>query len=444
MNRVFLIISLLIPALSFAQAINKEDFAYGIDVEAEANTYYEVDVTKDLYAGIQSPDLYDLRVFGPDGNPVPYLIKRQKQKNNTAESYKTHDFFPVSSPVELTHSDNVRVIINRDGSMSVDVKATPISRSEIAAAVFYVIDLGEKPDRHIKSIQFQWNDRVVEQSKITISTSSDLNHWRHAGQGTLVSLFFGANKLRHDTIEIDKYDRYIKIASDKAVEFRLDGLKTSSSQNVEIKQKPIWMDIKGTSRANNEYYYIAPGHFPIDFLEITPAVENTATDVWMRSGTNGKEFHQTQFRGNIYSLKVGKDEVHSDTISLFGTTHRHWLLKVLDKDNTVAPMPSVKIGWYPHIIHFVSSKPGIYTVAYGSTGITHHGSLLPSVLIKGQYSPVHIKPGLPKMVGGVEPLAPPTDRSKYAKWALWGILSITLMVVGYMAFRLFRHMNVVD
>ena len=157
----------------------------------------------------------------------------------------------------------------------------------------------------------------------------------------------------------------------------------------------------------------------------------------MRSGPNDKNINQTRFRGQIYLFKVGEDEVRSDTISVFGTTHRHWLLNVLDKDQSNAPMLLVRIGWYPHVVHFVSSKPGVYTVAYGSTAIRHQGALLPSALLKDQYTPVRIESGQPRSIGGVKQLELPVDRSKYAKWILWAILSVTLIVVGYMAFRLF-------
>ena len=227
MNKILVVMSLLIPSLGFAQAVKKEDFAYGVDVQAEADSYYEVGITEELYAGIQNPNLHDLRVFGPDGNSVPYLIKRQKQVQNTSESSKNQNFFPVSVPVGFKHSDNVRININQTGDrMSVDIQANSVPRSEAKeTAFFYVVDLGEKPDQHIKSVKIQWDEKSIERSRITISTSSDLNHWRHTGQGTLISLAHNGNELRHDTIDLNTHDRYLKVASDKAGKFRLNQIE---------------------------------------------------------------------------------------------------------------------------------------------------------------------------------------------------------------------------
>jgi hypothetical protein len=437
---------MLVPTLGFAQSVTKEDFAYGVDVNAEADSYYEVGITEELYAGIQSPNLHDLRVFGPDGNSVPYLIKRQKQVINKSESSKSYNFFPVSVPVGFQHPNNLHVKINQKGDrMSVDVRtnnATSAIKKE--TAFFYVVDLGEKYDEDIKSMQIQWNEKTIERSRITVSTSSDLTRWRRAGQGTLINLTHDGNQLRHDTIELNKYDRYLKLASDKAAEFRLNTIETNSRHEEAIKNKPTWKEITGTRRAENEYYYKTPGNFPVDYLEITPVVHNTSHNILMRSGPNVKDINQTRFRGQSYLLKVGEDEVRSAAISLFGTTHRHWLLTVLDKDQSIAPKLSVRIGWYPHVVHFISSKPGTYTIAYGSTAIKHQGTLLPSALLKDEYAPVRVESGHPRSIGGVEQLEPPLDRSKYAKWTLWTILSVTLLVVGYMALRLFGHMSSAD
>lgn len=446
MNKALLVIGILISPLVFAQAMSKKDFAYGVDVEAKANSYYEVGLTKEVYEGIQNPHLHDLRVYGPDGEPVPYLIKRQKQARSQSELSLVQTFFPVKAPAELAHSDNVHVRINRDGrGMSIDYQSVPGAQSEKNdSAYFYVIDLGEKPDKYIQSLQLLWNEKSVEQSRITVSTSKDLNHWRYAGQGNLLSLSYNGNTLLHDTIDLTHYDRYLKVTSDKETEFRLKEVKTKSRHEEAISQDPIWTEVTGTRRADNEYYYLTPGNFPVDYLQIAPTAYNKVHNVWMRSGSNDKEFSHTHYRGQTYLLKVGEDEVRSDTISVFGTTDRHWLLTVLDKDQTIAPMMLVKIGWYPHVVHFVSSKPGIYTIAYGSSSIDHQGTTLPSALLKDQYTPIRIESGHPGLIGGAEQLIPPPDRSRYAKWMLWIILSSTLLVVGYMALRLFRHMNESD
>jgi Na+/H+-dicarboxylate symporter len=102
----------------------------------------------------------------------------------------------------------------------------------------------------------------------------------------------------------------------------------------------------------------------------------------------------------------------------------------------------LEAAWRPHRVRFLSNASGEYTVAFGSASVTGRGPTIPPGIEKNNTAAALLT--LPETVNTISGDSALTVKPKLEttkKFVLWVVLSLVLVVMGYMTFRLMKHMK---
>lgn len=437
-------IAILFPFIcniATASTPTRKDFAFGISIAAKENQLYEFSVPEHIYSKVQHHNLSDLRVFAPDDTLIPYVIIEQKPVTTKhSQSIQDVTIFPVRQMASQPIND-LNLFVKRDAEGTiVNINTTDNNPANNNKNTFYVVDLGKNLDANLNTLQLQWNTDSVEQTNLTIETSTDLTTWKNAGNGAIMHLTQDGQTLSRNKIPIKRLSRYLKVYSNTHPKWQLLKLQTVIDTSVQQEKTLNWNIAKIIKKLPNRFIYqVSPG-YPLHSIHIIPAQASAIHHIQVMSGNTPEKMITQQYRGLTYRMTIGNEDVSSNAIIVSNYHHTLWQVEIFDKDNQNHDPPEFKVSWYPHLIRFLSSSPGNYTVAYGNADLTHHGTSLPPSINEKRFEAIPADISSPVALGGESKLSP-TAPVSYTQPILWSILVLVLIVMGFMVYRLTKHMK---
>lgn len=460
----------LFAASAAAQApLKPEDFAYrGSLTVSGAGPFHQLALPLEVYQGLASADLADLRVFNRQGEALPYALLRSKTHAVAQKTESAAPFFPLRTPGGASPgASDVAVTVrqNADGTL-VSVQQSPAKAEPGDVVRGVVVDASAIKGR-VRSLRLITGESAEPFHSYTIESSPDLQQWRVLKRDAqVVHLEHAGHRVDNDGAEWDvAADRYLRLVWDNPQ--RAPEIKSVALGVVEtsiVSPARVWSgDVAPSAVQPGVYEYDLPGQTPLERLRINLPQVNTLAPVdirylpthrqaarpkW-RSGRDEAQRWEGPAHAVVYRLQTPQGEVRSADVALSGAASSRLRLTVDSRSGGVGSTPpTVQIGFEPNVVVFLARGEGPFVLAWGADGVdsadlpastllpVHNGetalnatpaSLAPSDIIRGKPAPA-TKTG-------------PDASSGSSKWVLWVVLLAGLLVLGGMARSLTRQLR---
>ena len=444
-----LLLVLTLPLAAWAADPAPGDFAYGLALETNRDApVYRVDLPQSIYESVTDPDLGDLRVFNHDGEVVPHTLWARRAETKPAAPPVPVPFFPLHGPVaQFTRALSMQVTTNQAGTI-VEVNTSPSPNNSAVSA--YILDASQlKP--HPAQLEILWpenTDNLVVNANLDVS--QDLSQWSRLVSGAaLADVSFQGNRLTRRRITLPAYSgRYLRLSWPGGSRgLTITGVRalfpTGTTQTARL-----WKTLQaGSPEKPNQYLFDTGGFFPVDSLEILPPQRNTLSRATLYSRDQAKAPWRQVYSGLIYNLEVDGSHLYSDIIHQAPNADRFYQLQVDSSGGGLgAGLPALKIGWTGQQLFFVARGRGPYTLAYGNAAIKGESAPLDPLLSRlgRQDNNLFIQTarlGSPVELGGPDRLQKSRPAGFWKVYALWAVLILGVLLLGAMAWRLYRQMN---
>lgn len=426
------------------------DFAEGIPLTVEpGGAIYGLDLPDALYAGVTRPDLGDARVFNAQGERLPHVLRRPQSRPASPGEAKPVPLFPLydESPTHLVPSSQWRVRAGPDGTL-VEVTgggAPPANQRPRA----YLLDLSQWRGQSLAGLRLRWGAPPASGflSRVTLEVSDDLAQWRPAGAGVLADLEFGGQRLQRVNLTPSAWGAYVRVAWP-------DALGATDLLEARVLPGP------GTAPEPARRHREIPGQFvagpkagfefdggallPVERIQVRPPQTNSLARAVISSRATPAEPWRERHRGALYALTMEDIRLRNEPIPLPALVHRYWRLETSGEgDGFGSGVPVLELEWVAHELLFLARGPGPYLLAYGSARVGPPGDDAASLLEQLARDPQRVRPaqaGVPQALAGTGVLAPLPIPLPWRQIALWGVLLLCVLALGWMAWRVYRQL----
>ncbi|MBK7662789.1 MAG: DUF3999 domain-containing protein [Sterolibacteriaceae bacterium] len=440
---------LLAPALALAET--PADYAYSAPIAVSAATPFQrVELPATVYRVLTHGDLRDLRVFNAAGEVVPHAIElRQSAKIEKAAMIDV-PLFALPQAASDSGSLSVQVEKRGDGTIVSVLRDAPANTSDAPHA--YLID-ASRLERTVGALDLVPADASAQFiGRMRVEASDDLEHWRTlAGNAPLLVTHANGQTLSRLRIEwpatAAKYWRASWVGGSSAqgvVSFTRAVLEPAASTREPAR---IWQRVEPLRVGGNqgEYVYEPPVGAPIDRLRLHLPQPNSVVPVTLLTRSRSEDPWRTIGNHTVYRLQQDGIDFANPDIAV--GSMRELLLRIDNRGGGLGSgAPILEIGWTPHTLVFAARGAGPYRLVYGRAQATAAAypiqSLVPDY---GDGSSDAVRKligtaalGETTTAGGEAQLRPQVD---FKRWTLWGVLLAAVLLLGAMAWRLWRQMG---
>ncbi|MGD9875788.1 DUF3999 domain-containing protein [Desulfococcus sp.] len=440
----------LLPIPAVSAPLKAADFAYGIRLDpVTGGAVYRLYLPEAVHRSVVRQDLGDLRVFNERGEIIPHILRRPEESGLMETDVLALPFFPVDGPEkEMGVGFSIDITTDAKGAV-LNARTRGVTGDGLEKAA-YLIDAG-KLDRPPDRLRLDWqgpDDSFV--GKVSLLSSDDLDHWRMLASGvTLAALRHGKHLLRRDTIFIpEPPGRFITILwprnARETILTRVEALVPKASTTAPRRHLKVPFSVA----AGDSGAYVADlgGFFLVDRLNLLFGEPNslTAGRFCSRSDTHGA--WQQRFEGLFYDLSIDGTRVVNDAAVVGSVMDRWWRFEAVSRNGGMGERPPVlSVGWVPMELVFLARGDGPFTLAYGHAAVApfdldRHPLVHLLMREKNDVLIRQIAAGPPFSLQG-ESARVPKKPFPWKKWILWGVLSISVVLLGVMARGLYRQMN---
>ena len=440
---------LLVPALALADT--PADYANVAPISANATTpFHRIALPADVYRVLAHGDLRDLRVFNAAGEVVPHALEPRPSPTEEKAATVAVPLFPLPKPASDGGALSVQVEKRGDGSIVTvmrDARQNPASAPDA-----WLLDASrvERPVSALELVPADTSAQFI--GAMRVEASDDLERWRTlAANAPLLVTHASGQTLSRLRIEWPatqaKYWRASWVggsSAQRAVSFAKATLEPAASR-----QEParIWQPVEPLrpQPKEGEYACDLPVGAPIDRLRVLLPQLNSVVPVTLLTRSRSEDPWRAIGSFTVYRLK--QDGVEFSNPDLAASPARQLLLRVDNRGGGLGSgAPRLEIGWIPHHLVFAARGAGPYRLAFGSAQAKAAAypitSLVPDY---GDGSSDAVRRligaatlGTVTTAGGEAQLRPPLDARR---WVLWGVLLAAVLLLGVMAYRLWRQLG---
>ena len=401
--------------------------------------YYAVTLSEDVYAHARSigdSGLTDLRVLNGDGEPVPFTIEIPRDPAPQARTLQDVRWF--ATPIDEGQKPGAAgVVLGADGVL----RATGTLASQESARA-WLVDLSQLHDTltalvvGLPAAEFQ--------SGVTVQASDDLQHWNPVSQATLFRLSNQGSTLVQDRIEFTglraKYLRLTwqgKPPVPESVRAELAAGASPLPADSSIQWRTGLAPVQ--TPAAGDYQFDTGGAFPVERVKIHLPQANTVVQatLYVRADAQAQWRPVTSTRLFRLAGAGGQGEQENAAISVPATGERYWRLQVDTRSGGLGSgAPQLAIGWRPATVTYAARGNVPFVVAVGE--VARGNPIARADLLAGASPAI-----APAQLGAMSDspsdamtAEPPGGRTR--QWVLWGALVAAVVVLGGMAWRLFR------
>lgn len=432
--------------------VSKDKFAYGYSIEVDGDgAIYSLYLNEKIYQGMTREDRGDLRIFNSVGNVVPHVIRSSDQMSKKAVPAIRLPFFPLykKSKVAAANS-NIRITTNDQGSI-IDLNyGKADKKSQFVYA--YIIDasaLTVVPERFELAWESDNNNFILN---IKLEGSDDLNQWHIVKPSSAISnMQFNNHTLVQREIDLPmNLPKYIRLSWLGDADFKLTGLTAHFSDSYQT-QTRHWSEFMPVDidKTNMTYFFETKSVLPADRLNIDLPAKNALVNVLIESASAANGPWYSRYHGLLYDMIIDNTRLANPVIHQAVTSHRYWRVQVLNNGGDFGGLPKLRLGWIPEQLLFVASGESPFTLTYGSARLGPATAPLAmllsesSILQKGNLIK-SAKLGAAIDFGNQSRLLPPRPETDWKKYILWSVLMAGVLLLAFMAFRLFKQMDQAD
>ncbi len=467
---VILMAALLTAGSVGANEWRPQDFAYGITITpGDDSALQAVELPAHYYQHSARRGGGDLRVFDSAGQPVPHLIESPVSSEFRVADHQL-PLFPVYAP-ERSELDSLSLQLERraDGSL-INISSQSPATSPDVQVIAYIIDASQANQRYAQArlsrLSFNWSEPeygVINQ--LQLDASDNLNDWLPLSSGQSLS------RLEYAGQTLGKKD--IKLAGRTGADYLrlswpagqspviLDSVNgrytwTQLNQAIELRMLPV--PITPVSEALTEleagaYIFATGGQFPLEQLSFTARSDGGnqffSGSLYTRLRDNSRWLKHSEFEQFVLNERAGK--VTSEAHEMQRNRARHWLIRwTFPPALAEQGLVSARLGWRPERLLLLAQGQPPFTLAYGNPEVpalndqqTRWFYSLPEAMQKPD-APVAASLGDPLALGGPVLQHPTGQAPNWRKILLWSVLVIGVLLMLWMASRLYQQMNQAD
>jgi len=457
MRYFIMFIALCCVNTSFARedmSVTRNNFAYGYNLEIDGDgAIYSLYLNEKIYQGLLREDRGDLRIFNSVGEVVPHDIRRFEKTTKKSVAEKTLPYFPLfknnKSETINTMSKNIHITTNDHGTIiDLNYGALRIKKRLKAAYIIDASSLKNTPN-HLLLDWDSTNENFI--LKLHIEGSDDLDSWRKLTPSTTISnMKWAEHTLVQRKIKLPgAIPNYLRISWTGNEEFKLNTLTAhfSDTYQAQTRQWSVFLPAK-FDKFNSSYYYNTQSVIPIDRINVQLPIKNTLVNVLIESSPTRDGPWFSRYRGLLYDLQFDENRLVNANIHQTVNSHRHWRVQILN-GGELGAKPQLRLGWIPEQLLFVATGESPFTLTYGSAHVdaitAPLGILLSESVIKQQGRLIKAaRLGVAIDFDNRSSLEPEKPELDWKKYILWAVLILGVLLLAFMAFRLFKQMGQVD
>lgn len=456
---ILLTILLYLNITQAEQSFEKNDFAYGSEIEiAESKSVISVPLSEDVYLTVKNSNLEDLAVFNARGEPVPHIIANKAVKTiEAALPAQELTLFPFLTTSEDEAGFNSVEISTEDNGTIIKINNNNVQTIEKSVRG-YLLD-ATKLEIPIQKLQFSL-ENITENYviKLRIDGSQDLKNWSTIeGNAVLANFILGEEGLRQDEVDLknSKY-KYYRITSSLA-DINLTSVKAHFASSIEkIAEEVIWKQVNPTNMISNtvstqdqadvkklklSYFFDLLGHYPVQALKLNFADQNSIARFTIEAAHNELGPWVDITSAVFYKIKKDEAVLIKEEVRFSENRFRFWRLHLNSSQSGIGNgLPSISFGWRPNTLQFLARGEAPYTLAYGSADIINHTQ--PDLLSLTSEKDIGVAQLKQKItLGGVSKLeSKQISILNYKKVVLWIVLILAVILLGRMALQLKKEL----
>ncbi len=435
-------------AADSAELLGPQDFAYGQDISVEGHDpFYRLLLPEAIYQQTAWPDLRDVRVFGSDGQAVPFALEEQEGQEGSARRMK-FKLFPMQENAAATRENGEKsVILKAPDGMSLTM-TSPVEDKQVKKS--WLLSAGpEFENRLISHLNLEWPAGKLRRATVSVLNSTDLREWvTQVEDVPLLELAADNDRLVQNKVTLNSYNStrwWLVVIKADTSELLPD---LSAVEAVEQETVPdaemVSLPLEARAEGKQPAVYTLHSAQPLAALEIWPSTVNTvqpmtveirpsADDSW--TPLTRQVFYQLDNQGTTAALKLRERPV-VQAIRLTAISSQ-W----------GEQLPLVRASRVSTQMIFNASGKGPWLLAWGSRAAQPAAlpiaSLMPGATV-ATYNLPAAYPGKSLTLGGEQrltALAPAEQRSQWMKIALWVLLVAGAGGLALMAWRLGRDLK---
>jgi hypothetical protein len=438
MNRVVLWIGGLLACASLAQgqAISPKDFAYGqMAIPARAAAAYRFPLPLAVYQNTVREDLADLRVFNAEGVVVPFSLSRPAAQSLIYKTPIAVPLFPLHEGAQIL-IDGVHLTVNSAGSAVTLQTQNGTTASTVVRQ--YLLD-ARTLDATLSALQLGWHDGAPEYTgRLSVEVSDDLAAWRSVvAAAPIANLRANGQTLIENRAEFPptkaKFWRLSWLG--RAPNFELTSVLSEPAASVADPDR-VSLEVNGVADSKNprEYDFDLGTHPPVSRVNVLLPDPNSVFDIELSSRSSANTPWRMIMHSGFYRLKAPDAEQQNSLVAVSPDTDRYWRARILGAGNSPQSPLRLHVEWIPNEVTFLAQGHAPFLLAYGnaSAGSAEADwSRLPNSLeiAPATLGPVEVTGGTARLLAKPEPF--PRTRV-----ALWSVLLLAVLVLGWMAYRL--------
>lgn len=447
MNRVCHVLTglFLLAAPLFAWANDaRQDYReqWPLQLSAPQAGAYRLTLGEAQYRSAVSPQLKDIQIFNAQGQPLPAALFSAEQPMAQLTPLQPLPWFAL--PVQgSAGGDDLQLLTERNTDGSVRRVEARLGRTGSSAQPGGWLVDASKLDAALQALRLDWQSGPAVQLRVRVDVSDDLQNWQPINDDVpLVDLAQDGNRLQQRRIFIGREAKYIRIlpASNGALPVlsAVQAEPMSTLQAIDWQ----WRSLPGKAGTSGEFEYVLDGRFPVAQIDIATA-DNSVVQWTLLSRDDPAQPWQVRAGPWVaYQLQDSAQRRQSQAQALpVPTRDRYW--KLTAAQGRPAQSPTLKLGYQPETLVFLSQGEPPFTVAAGSVRAARIDAPVGTVLAQlreqqgAQWQPALASvQGPAQELGGETAVQPERD---WKRWLLWGLLVLGVLIVGGFAVTLLRQ-----
>jgi hypothetical protein len=137
---------------------------------------------------------------------------------------------------------------------------------------------------------------------------------------------------------------------------------------------------------------------------------------------------------NFYRIKTDDGEQQNAALSLNSDTDRYWRARLVGDDTGPQSPLRLHVEWVPNEITFLAEGHAPFLLAYGNAAATRGEADLGTLPNSLKIAPATLGPA--QITGGINRLIPKPAPFPLTRAALWSVLILAVVLLGWMAYRI--------
>jgi len=414
-----------------------KDFQYCAEVAGQARTgaLYGVHLTGDVLERC-STGCVDLRLFGPAGQEVPFVVIEDAPPPEPQEKYPLDitDYAPSGTEAVIT--------------MKMPEKRRPVTVLEI-----------QTPDRDFKK-------------RVVLWTSRDSKTWRVAAEDAIYD-FSSRVDLRKTRIEFKKTeDRYfrLKLADDggrerggasiklkyEGLDFSVEGMQKKEiriqgahaltalyRERVPVYDSKTFPDLSAKTDKDGNTVITLKAGLPVERFSFAVANPYYSRSVLVSvSGAEEENTYRFLARGTIYRFALDGRKEEQAFIDARSSKQASYKIVVENRGNPPLDMKAVDLLWVKQDLYFLALSDGDrHSLCFGNDTLARPEYDIARFITRGnlaQHSPTSLLAGELRVNADYAPKAPKQKRARIEKRVLTAVVVVLVIGMGYWLFALVR------